>query len=50
MSDEMTPAEYAQYLRDHATLQAAHKANPEVVRQALKDVVDFPPKSGDLKN
>lgn len=46
--DDLSDAEYAEMQENQRKLRAAHEANPEAVEAALKDFVDFPPKSGDL--
>lgn len=50
MADELTDAEWAQAQKDYADLQAAYKADPKAVREALKDFADFRPKSGDVQD
>lgn len=46
--DTLTDAEYAEVKELHAQLRAAYAANPEAVRQSLKDVAQFPPTGGKL--
>ena len=50
MSEEgLTEAEYAEMLRMREVLQKAYAKDPEGVTQAMKDAVQFPPKSGKVK-
>lgn len=50
MSDEPSDAEYEKMLSDHAKLKAAlNGPRGAEVEQALDDFVDFPPKSGTIK-
>jgi len=47
----LTDAEYAEMKKNHAIAKAAHAANPEETKKALKDALkdmrDFPTKRGD---
>jgi hypothetical protein len=49
MSDELTDAEYAEMQRNHEALKKAYAKDPEGTLQAMKDAVQFPRKSGDVK-
>lgn len=49
MSDELTDAEYAEMQCNHEALKKAYAEDPVATMQALKDVVQFPPKSGNVK-
>lgn len=44
----LSDAEYAEMEENQKKLRAAYEKNPKAVEEALKDFVDFPPKSGDL--
>lgn len=49
MSDELTEAEYAEMQEMHAALKKAYEKDPEGIKQAMKDAVQLPRKSGDIK-
>lgn len=50
-ADELTDAEYAELKALHKELQDALKGpRGAEVEQAIKDFVEFPPKSGDLES
>lgn len=49
MDDELTDAEYEEVKNLHKALKEAHAQDPVATKQAMKDAVQFPPKSGKVK-
>lgn len=49
MGDELTDAEYEEAKTNLKALQEAYAKDPAATTQALKDAVQFPSRSGDVK-
>lgn len=47
--DQLTDEEFEEAQRNHKALREAYARNPEATRQAMKDAVKSPPKTGKAK-
>lgn len=48
--ERLSDKEWAELQEGRAALQKAYKADPEGTKQAIKDAIQLPRKSGDLKD